>query len=384
MARVSTLPVLTALLLISSSVTAAPRATPDEFTAVSAGGFHTCALGESGAAFCWGLNVWGQVGSGAVAPNADALPPFGPGAYGREGEANVSSPTAVATDLAFSSISAGDRHTCALTRDGEAYCWGHNGFGQLGDGTTKHRARPTSVAGGLAFSRISSGGTHTCGLTAEGVLHCWGGNWHGQTGVGREPAHVPSVTSPARVASDLRFRDVSAGGIHTCGLDVDGRVHCWGDRRAGVLGTGRDEPEDVFTPRPVTSADRYRSLSQGTGSTCAVTEEGTLHCWGRVPTESGEVVVMTPRTVFDPDTPRIEQASSGPGHICAVSRRHTLLGLGSSAPAGCASAPVDSGRLISEVDAGGNAFGQHTCALLECGDVRCWGDDSRGQLGGLE
>lgn len=272
----------------------------------------------------------------------------------------------------------------ARARAGDAYCWGHNRFGQLGDGTRESRARPTPVAGGLTFSGISAGGTHTCGLIPEGTLYCWGGNWHGQAGVGREPAYLPYMTSPGRVASELRFQQVAAGGIHTCGLDVDGLVHCWGDRRAGVLGTGQAEPEDVFTPRPVAGEGRYRHLSLALGVTCAVTVEGALHCWGRVPTMSGEVVAVAPRTVFESRTPPIEQTSAGPGHICAVSRRHTLLGLGTSSGAGCSSAPVDSSRSVFAVSAGGNAFGQHTCVLLDSGRVRCWGDDSRGQLGGLK
>ena len=383
MRKAGTLLTLTATLLISSGAAAFQSLTSTAFTSVSAGGFHTCGLSESGAAFCWGLNIWGQAGSESVYPDADALPAFGPAAYGQPGVASVPSPTAVVTDLLFSSITAGDRHSCALTHEGEAYCWGHNRFGQVGDGTTENRSAPTPVAGELTFSRISAGGTHTCALTPEGVLYCWGGNWHGQTGVGRESTQMPLVVSPVRVATSLRFQDIATGGIHTCGLDTEGGAHCWGDRRDGVLGTGQEEPEDVFTPRPVASAVRYRSLSHGTGSPCAITEEGALHCWGRVPTASGEVVATAPRRIFPPHTPPIGEATTGPGYICAVTHRDTLLGLGaSSTDAGCTSAALGSSRSVSEVSAGGNAFGQHTCALMDGGQVQCWGDNSRGQLGG--
>lgn len=356
-------------------------AAPPVFSSVSAGGAHTCSLAESGAAHCWGLNLWGQLGSGAVDPEAAALPPFGPEAYGEPGQASVSSPTPVATDLVFALISAGDRHSCALTHDGKAYCWGHNGFGQLGDGTTEHRARPMPVAGGLTFSRVSAGGTHTCGVSLEGTLYCWGGNWHGQAGVGRNSTYLPIVTSPIRVASSLLFKEVTAGGIHTCGLDAEGLAHCWGDRRAGVLGTGRDEPEDVFTPRSVATGDRYRSLSAGPGLTCAITVVGVLQCWGRVPRMSADTVALAPLEVIQAPALPIRQVSAGPGHVCAVSEQLTLIGLGTSAVGGCAASPGDPAQ-VREVSAGGNAFNQHTCALMEGGHVRCWGDDSRGQLGG--
>lgn len=352
------------------------------FVTVSAGGYHTCALSGSGTAYCWGLNLWGQLGSGVIDPTADALPPFGPGAYGEAGQASVSTPTRVATDLVFSSVSAGDRHACALTREEKAYCWGDNRFGQLGDGTTETRSRPTAVAGELTFSVISAGGTHTCGVDREGALYCWGGNWHGQAGVGREAAYLPSVTSPVKVASGLRFADVAAGGIHTCGLDVDGRAHCWGDRRGGVLGTGREEPVDVFTPRPVAGASRYRSVSAGQSLTCAVDLEDRLYCWGAGPTASADGIALGPREMNSPLSGGIRKVSVGPGYVCMVSEHRTLVGLGAATDVGCTAVPMDPNQPVLEVTAGGNAFGQHACAVLDGGRVRCWGDDSRGQLGG--
>lgn len=351
------------------------------FGAVSAGGFHTCALSESGVAYCWGSNLWGQSGSGAVDPEAGSLPLFGPAAYGQPGRASVSAPTAVETDLVFSSISAGDRHTCALAPDGEAYCWGHNRFGQLGDGTTENRATPAAVEGGLRFSRISAGGTHTCGVDLGGTLYCWGGNWHGQAGVGRDDGRVPIVTSPVRVASRDQFQAVATGGIHTCGLDVDGLAHCWGDGRGGVLGTGQEEPEDVFSPRPVAGGTRYRGLSAGLDLTCAISVDDRLHCWGRDPSRSPGIVTPGPREVALPGSEPIRRLSVGPGYVCIVSAQRMLVGLGTSTEGGCTAPPAGSDRPVLEVSAGGNAFGQHTCALLDGGRVQCWGNDSRDQLG---
>jgi alpha-tubulin suppressor-like RCC1 family protein len=64
---------------------------------------------------------------------------------------------------AFRQLSAGSDHTCGVTLEGRAYCWGHNGDGQLGDRTTTDASRPVPVAGGLTFRLVSAAGNHTCG-----------------------------------------------------------------------------------------------------------------------------------------------------------------------------------------------------------------------------
>jgi hypothetical protein len=90
----------------------------------------------------------------------------------------------VAVTGSFVAITAGLRHTCALTATGTASCWGANTFGQLGDGSTTTRTSPTAVAGGLSFAYLKAGDLSTCGVTSTGVAYCWGDNENGQLGDG--------------------------------------------------------------------------------------------------------------------------------------------------------------------------------------------------------
>jgi alpha-tubulin suppressor-like RCC1 family protein len=135
---------------------------------VSAGGDHTCARTTGGAAYCWGDSRYGQLGNGTtVFSNSDA------------------SPTAVLGGHSFAALSStGFSHTCAFTGSGATYCWGHNAYGQLGNGTTTDASTPASVSGGLSFAALSAGGDHTCGRTTSGSVYCWGFNPSGQLGDG--------------------------------------------------------------------------------------------------------------------------------------------------------------------------------------------------------
>jgi len=125
-------------------------------------------------------------------------------------------------------------HNCALTRDGQAYCWGQNGNGQLGTGAEGvFSTVPVPVAGGLTFTTISAGGNHTCAVATTGGTYCWGVNQFGELGDGTN-ANRPS---PTLVSGGLGFESVSAGGLHTCGrTKVLGIVYCWGANGQGQLG----------------------------------------------------------------------------------------------------------------------------------------------------
>jgi alpha-tubulin suppressor-like RCC1 family protein len=223
----------------SSIALAAHTLVPNEveggrtFKSIVAGWLHACGITTAGEAFCWGGNHSGQMGIGAI------------------DEDQRRSPMPVNGGHTFAQITLGSRYTCGLTTDGEAYCWGENGAGQLGDGTRDNRSVPTQVAGGLRFVRIvaSSGfgdGSfaprpttlqgavgHTCALTAAGVAYCWGWNGNGELGDG---TNVDRLT-PQRVAGNQVYETIALGGAHTCGMQGD-RVWCWGSNTNGQLGTG--------------------------------------------------------------------------------------------------------------------------------------------------
>ena len=183
-----------------------------------------CGLAARGKAYCWGANSFGQAGIGS--PGSD-LP----------------SPTAVVGGIRFEQLTGGFLHTCGVDRRGTAYCWGYNYFGGLGDGTTTDRSAPTPVSTTLQFTQISGGNSHSCGLTKDGSVYCWGSGYSGQLGLG---LYVQTTAPTTPVPGGLQFKEISAGGTHSCGVTRGDQVYCWGDNSWGQLGDGttisRTEP----------------------------------------------------------------------------------------------------------------------------------------------
>src|SRR5207249_4654987 len=107
----------------------------------------------------------------------------------------------------IATVDAGASHSCALRASGQAYCWGYNGNGRLGDGTTTRRLVPTPVAGGLTFASLSAGAVHTCGVATSGAAYCWGYNGDGELGDGTTTQQLV----PNAVAGGLTFASVNAG-----------------------------------------------------------------------------------------------------------------------------------------------------------------------------
>ncbi len=206
-------------------VTPSPAAPGSTFTALAAGAEHACAVNAAGEAYCWGDNYYGQLGSGAASPSCG---------YG------YCSPTPAKVDSVPSlvSIIAGGQHTCGLTAAGEAYCWGRNGSGELGDSSASGTCflnrnvpsyqcsqRPLRVSGGLRFTTLAAGWGWTCGLTATGEVYCWGNM-------------AQFSTAPVPAGGALRFRSLASTGTSAavCGMGTDGLAYCWGDNTFGALG----------------------------------------------------------------------------------------------------------------------------------------------------
>jgi alpha-tubulin suppressor-like RCC1 family protein len=223
--------------LVAGSTTPVPVSGGLRFSNFDAGGYHTCGIVSSGAAYCWGLNQSGQVGNGLQGTNVDALVP-----------------TAVSGALTFSAIFTGVYHSCALTTGGSAYCWGSNLYGGLGNGSASGpdncptypntggcSVRPVGVAGGQHFNVLALGGYHTCGLVSDGIAYCWGANTNGQLGNGfKMDTSVPvGVIGSANFPSSLLFKSITAASTnYTCGIRTTGEAYCWGRNDVGQLGDG--------------------------------------------------------------------------------------------------------------------------------------------------
>jgi choice-of-anchor C domain-containing protein len=197
------------------------------FRSISSGIFHTCALDATGKAYCWGFNDSGELGN----------------------RTTTSSPSPVAVEqgsLNFTSLAAGGFHNCALTAARQAYCWGDNSFGQVGDSTKTNALVPVQVRGGLSFTKIASGNSqHTCALTAVGKAYCWGRNHFGQLGDGTTTDRQTLV----EVRGGLSFTSIMVSFGHTCARSTSGQVYCWGSNSNGQLGDGTTTPR--LTPTPV-------------------------------------------------------------------------------------------------------------------------------------
>jgi regulator of chromosome condensation (RCC1) repeat-containing protein/Regulator of Chromosome Condensation (RCC1) repeat protein len=242
---------------------------------VSAGGAHNCAVTLDGIAYCWGVNSIGQLGI-------------------RSDTGIIFKPAPVYGDFRFLNVAAGASHTCGLTLDRTALCWGNNAFGQLGDGGTIPRLAPTLVGGGVTFQSIDVGDPWSCGLSTTGKVYCWGG----VEGLG-------VTTSPHLYAGAPTFTSLTVGSLHACALTGDGLAYCWGNNQFGQLGDS--SVVSRANPTPVTGGLRFTSLAAGVAHTCGVTTDGSVACWGsNLAGELGDknaAIRITPRYVVLGVTP---------------------------------------------------------------------------------
>lgn len=339
-----------------------------QITSISSGLQYTCAVTAAGGVKCWGANDSGQLGDGTT--------------VGKSTPVDV-----VGLTTGVTGISVGDSNACAVTAAGGVKCWGNNSYGQLGDGTTVAKSTPGNVVGLTSgVASISVGTYQTCALTAAGSVKCWGSNYAGQLGDGTT---VAKLTPGAVVGLTSGVVSISVGGGHTCALTTAGGVQCLGDNSRGQLGDGttvnRGTPGNVDG---LTSG--MASISAGESHTCALTNAGSVRCWGsssQGQLGDGTTVDKSTQVEVIGLTAGVVSISGGRYFSCAVatgggakcwgSNSTGELGDGTTA---AKSTPVAVAGLASgaaSISAGAN----HTCAVTSAGGAKCWGQNNRGQLG---
>lgn len=266
-----------------------------QVTKISAGNYHTCAIINNDKVKCWGLNVWGQLGNGTTnnsntpvqvlglanvkqidasanmhtcaLKNDGTVKCWGSNALGQLGDGSITQVDQIAVN---------DYFTCALIINGTVKCWGNNNSGQLGDGTTNSSNAPVSVVGLSNVIKIALGSSFGCALINDGTVSCWGDNRRGQLGNG---TYINNSLTPVKVKGINRAVKIVSGENHSCVLNDDNTLKCWGINLKGQIGISkysyRYEPENVLGLN-----QNVLDFSLGEFNTCALLQDKTVKCWG--------------------------------------------------------------------------------------------------------
>ena len=311
---------------------------------LAAGDEHACAVEFTGLVDCWGANESGQLGDGTSS---------GPETCG--GNPCSTTPVEVHGITNAGGVAAGGEYSCAVLSTGKADCWGTNGAGQLGDGTTSSSTSPVEVHGLTTATEVTAGGGHSCALLSNGHADCWGSNLSGQLGDGtssgpetcttgisrrREEEKVPCSTTPVEVQGLANASQVAAGGSFTCALLSTGHVDCWGYNEDAQLGDGEASYTVHDTPGEVHGIVNATQIAAGGAHACALLSTGHVECWGW----NGK-----------------GQLGDGVDGAIAQDTPVEVHGIANA----------------TQIAAGD----EHTCAVLSTGQVDCWGHDFWGQVG---
>ena len=331
-------------------------------TAITVGGYHSCALLDDSSVKCWGENSYGQLGQGDINHRGDEV--------GEMGD-NLAS-VKFGYDYKVKAISAGLQFTCAIMNNNRVKCWGNNGDGMLGLGDKNHRGDEPNEMGeilhtidlgkGRRVKSIATGNWHSCALLDNNEVKCWGSNFSGQLGLGdtqsrgNEPGEMDDALASVKLGNGVTVTALSAGGWHSCALLDDGRVKCWGYNGLGQLGLGdthdrgdeAGEMDDALPAIDLGNGRNVKAISAGFTHSCALLNRKKVKCWGS--NRYGELGQGDKQNRGDQ-----------PGEM-GDNLRNIALG----------------NRLRVRSITTGNI---QICAVLSNKTVKCWGGNRDGQLG---
>jgi alpha-tubulin suppressor-like RCC1 family protein len=364
-----------------------------QFTQIATGDQHTCGITGTQRLYCWGSDIDGNLGVGTSSDDCSA----------QIGGRCSLVPIPVTGAERFVSVTAGEYHTCALTSAGAAYCWGANVYGQVGVGTTDNEVRvPTAVIGGHTFGSITAGRMHTCGIDTAGDSWCWGWDAWGQLGAGvsgPDRCHFfssgePCSGTPLKVAGNVRFTMVVGSQDASCGSDVSGAVYCWGASVGGTDGTDCQAGQNANctrTPLLQVGGATFTRMGMGGSFRCGQKLDGVLWCWGydfygafgngTASTSSLDTLVRAA------GGKPYAQITMGSGHICGLNGGVAeCWGYNNEGQAGGSigtdrytPGSVSGGISFASVTSGPSTF--TTCGISTAGRGYCWGFGQLGNLG---
>jgi|GEM_PF-656665 len=333
---------------------------------IVASGSHSCGIRNDGTISCWGNDGAGRL------------------ANGPEGGDETSAVNVVG-GMVWKALEAGSDHSCGIKSDDTAWCWGDDTTGELGNGAPSDDQNvPVAVTGGHLWKKIDSGTGHTCGIKSDDTAWCWGNDSNGQLGDGVTTTGSPD---PVLVSGGSTWKMIDTGSGITCGIKSDDSLWCWGGDASGQLGNGATTGNQI-DPNLVTGSYSWKSVSTGTNHTCGIQADNTLWCWGS--DSSGQLGNgATTGNQADPVyiMANIAVVAVSSAHTCAIDRTSDLwcwgaasngrLGNGTTTP-NQVSPVLITGGPWSALHAGLNS---HTCATKADGSLWCWGLNSTGQLG---
>jgi alpha-tubulin suppressor-like RCC1 family protein len=244
-------------------------------TQITAGNDFTCALSSAGAVYCWGLGTSGQLGNNASSTSSVPVAVYTGGAL---------------SGVTVTDIGAGNLHACALGSNGAAYCWGYNGFGELGNSSNSQSQVPVAVTTSGALSGVSlvgltgGGNNFMCAQSSTGQAYCWGYGSNGQLGNNSSSSsNVPVAVTTSGALYGTALAILTIGFDHTCALSLSGAAYCWGDNGGGELGNNGTSPSSVPVAAytgGLLSGITLQQISGGELFTCVQDTTPYDYCWG--------------------------------------------------------------------------------------------------------